>query len=513
MTTMDNPAPGGLKPNPVPQAEPSSGQNPDTKASEQNLDSLFFNIMPKDKGQGPLVEARLKLDAPSSQTAPEPEAKPSASASQIFKKYKLYLGIGLAVIAIGIGLYFAVSLLGGLGYKSENILATNPPVTPTAKPSPAPAPQAQPTAGFTTPQTWRDKYFPGCTDITLCGDNADPDRDGLSNLEEYNLGTDPNNPDSDQDGLADGDEQHVFGSNPLKSHTAGNPKFSDADYIKGGFSFSNDKPMTSAQIASITAKMQQYGLHYVTIATLGDVLNKLYKFSAQSASSTPGGGSTDQPPSGSTASSSSDQTLSAEQDRDAQRTNTIKNIEIALVGFQADNKTYPQVSDFSTMFENIRPYLKVATDPKDPLNKAPYVYAYVPTADGSDFTLSFYSEVANQLIKKHAADAVRDANAAEAAVYDNQRENDLENLRTALLLYSQKNVAGNQDYVFPTTAKYKTALVPDFLSQIPKDPKTSADYQYQVSGTFNSFTLKTLLDNPDPGTTGYMCNQDGCQSY
>ena len=34
----------------------------------------------------------------------------------------------------------------------------------------------------------------------------DPDRDGLTNLQEFDLGTDPRNPDSDGDGLADGEE-------------------------------------------------------------------------------------------------------------------------------------------------------------------------------------------------------------------------------------------------------------------------------------------------------------------
>jgi hypothetical protein len=127
--------------------------------------------------------------------------------------------------------------------------------------------------------------------------------------------------------------------------------------------------------------------------------------------------------------------------------------------------------------------------------------------------LSFYSEVAGQPISKNAADAVRDANNEQSAIYDNQRETDLESIRTALLLYSQNNAAGGQDYVFPTKDKYKTAIVPQYISVIPVDPKTGAAYDYEVSPTFNTFTLKTLLDNPPTGATGYMCNQDNCQNY
>src|SRR5215471_5841346 len=48
----------------------------------------------------------------------------------------------------------------------------------------------------------------------------DPDRDGLTNLQEYLLGTDPHNPDSDGDGLTDGQEV-ALGTNPLLVDTDG----------------------------------------------------------------------------------------------------------------------------------------------------------------------------------------------------------------------------------------------------------------------------------------------------
>jgi outer membrane protein OmpA-like peptidoglycan-associated protein len=49
--------------------------------------------------------------------------------------------------------------------------------------------------------------------------NNDPDNDGLLNDEEKKLGTDPYNPDTDGDGLTDGDEVHKYRTNPLKKDT------------------------------------------------------------------------------------------------------------------------------------------------------------------------------------------------------------------------------------------------------------------------------------------------------
>ncbi len=61
--------------------------------------------------------------------------------------------------------------------------------------------------------------------------DADDDKDGLTNAEEEKLGTDPNNPDTDGDGLIDGEEVKVYHTNPLNPDTDGDG-LKDGDEVK-----------------------------------------------------------------------------------------------------------------------------------------------------------------------------------------------------------------------------------------------------------------------------------------
>ncbi|MCG3146937.1 MAG: hypothetical protein PCFJNLEI_00372 [Verrucomicrobiae bacterium] len=73
------------------------------------------------------------------------------------------------------------------------------------------------TLGDGIPKEWRAFYFGG--DGTTTNGNScaacDADSDGLSNLVEFSLGTDPTYADTDGDGLADGAEVNTHGTNPL----------------------------------------------------------------------------------------------------------------------------------------------------------------------------------------------------------------------------------------------------------------------------------------------------------
>ena len=67
---------------------------------------------------------------------------------------------------------------------------------------------------------WEVQYGFNPYDSTVNDTDADPDHDGLSNSEEYLLGTDPCNPDTDGDGRSDGAE-NSFGTDACKFDTDG----------------------------------------------------------------------------------------------------------------------------------------------------------------------------------------------------------------------------------------------------------------------------------------------------
>lgn len=475
---------------------------------------LFYNVMPKISGpKDELIPQALSVEEPVSQAV----SKPQSNLMGKIKKYRLTIILVAVIIVLGGGAYYYFTQQA-LKEEQQTLLnlknSVHAPSTSTTTPE---------TTSAMLDKNWQKNFFGSetCSHTDVCGDAADPDQDGLTNAEEYKLGTDPNNPDSDNDGLADGDEVHVFGSDPKSANSGSDKSYSDIDYVKGGYDFSTGQKLSPEQIKQINQKMTQYKLHEPTKKNLKDVLTTFYNYTEQPsviglpvATSTASSTLPSAPvPAATSTASTTTGSILEQSDRDAQRTAAIQNIGIALIKYHDDTKEYPATSDFNVMFKMIKPYLKVATRADDPINKTPYVYGYAVINNGSDYTLSFYSEVAGQLIKKHAADAQKALSADQANAYDDKRKNDLESLRNAMLLYSAQNAAGNQDYVFPPEEKYKTEISPKYIAQIPVDPKTGLDYEYQVSDSFDTFTLKTVLDSPAKGTTGYLCNQDECRNY
>ncbi len=67
-------------------------------------------------------------------------------------------------------------------------------------------------------------------DQILFGQGVDSDKDGLDDVREKEIGTNPQNPDTDNDGLTDGDEVIIYKTNPLNPDTDGDG-LSDGDEI------------------------------------------------------------------------------------------------------------------------------------------------------------------------------------------------------------------------------------------------------------------------------------------
>jgi outer membrane protein OmpA-like peptidoglycan-associated protein/opacity protein-like surface antigen len=85
---------------------------------------------------------------------------------------------------------------------------------------------------YKIPNTTNDGYIHFGIGISFSKEslNSDKDKDGLTLRDELALGTDPNNPDTDADGINDGDEVHKYHTNPLKADTDGDG-LSDYDEI------------------------------------------------------------------------------------------------------------------------------------------------------------------------------------------------------------------------------------------------------------------------------------------
>jgi hypothetical protein len=92
---------------------------------------------------------------------------------------------------------------------------------------------------YAFPPPDRDNDFDGLTNhreksvYHTNPDDPDTDHDGLADRDEIELGTSPLNADTDGDGLADGDETRRFGSNPL-AKDSDNDGLDDMDEVRRG---------------------------------------------------------------------------------------------------------------------------------------------------------------------------------------------------------------------------------------------------------------------------------------
>lgn len=469
---------------------------PNSNPDSEQAGETFYNVMPQD-GSGPQVFSQPETP----QTMTDTSAGESTTFTLPHSNRKVVM---ITVVVI------VVAILGAFGYfgyryaqQHKNTVAVN---ENTDQPTNTEQPPAN--KDVTTPPDWQSRYFSAevCADMNVCADSADPDRDGLSNLEEYNTKTDPNNADSDADGLSDGDEVHVFGGSPLTDRTNSAEEYKDSDYAKGGYDITTNVKYSETQLRDIKSKIKDKGLHQPTIKTLGADNLKQYDFTDTSGTV----------PDSSSIDSSIDQSPTAKLARDTSRSASIQKIAGGLIKYKAAKGTYPDTADFNEMVTKVKSYIGVATNYADPINKDKYVYGYVTASGNQDFTLLYFSETQNLVIKYTSQQAELDQIKNNASANDDKRLHDVENLARALGIYSDAHtdVNSTQGHVFPTDATYKAELVDQkYITEIPKDPRTGQDYVYEAGEHYDTFTLKAVFDNPPKGQTGYLCNQEECHNY
>lgn len=176
------------------------------------------------------VSAPAPMAAPASPPQPLPSSEGRESAAGHMSGTKLLL------IIVG-----TVVVVGAAGYLSYTLLGSKEPVVPQEQ---APAP----TGGRLTPEEVNlggiapvvPEPTPAVVEVPepIVPEpvvvEVDTDKDGLSDVEEARLGTDPLQNDTDQDGLNDREEVVIYKTNPLVSDTDGDT-FLDGSEVRNGY--------------------------------------------------------------------------------------------------------------------------------------------------------------------------------------------------------------------------------------------------------------------------------------
>jgi Bacterial TSP3 repeat len=115
-----------------------------------------------------------------------------------------------------------------------------------------------------------------CKAVLKCGEKADPDNDGLLNIEEYNFQTDPLSPDTDNDGISDGDETKVYYTDPTRKDSD-NDTYEDGDEITNCYD-----PITATSNKLSTARKSQINSIVATVPIHKSTIDKLKKAGATS---------------------------------------------------------------------------------------------------------------------------------------------------------------------------------------------------------------------------------------
>jgi len=227
-------APQNLPTEPVDMYAGVEGEQGGGAPAEHAPDALDAGLLKKKMPGGPVSAADLN----------------SAMQPQVYKMKEPILGkVILALVVIAV-----LAALGIGGWWVYNNMLKQPAAgLQTTAPAENQTPAAQiPAAAEVTPTTAPSTEVPAATtsatttaatstiteqinnDNILFGASVDTDKDGLPDVREKQLGTDPKNPDTDADGLSDGDEVLIWKTDPLNPDTDGDG-YSDGTEVRNGY--------------------------------------------------------------------------------------------------------------------------------------------------------------------------------------------------------------------------------------------------------------------------------------
>ncbi len=131
------------------------------------------------------------------------------------------------ILIIAVSVIIFAGVLGFGGYWVYNNVLKPKPLSPMLNINAVPLPQSA--APVPAPEVVAPQPVQSAPQLVV-----DSDNDGLTDAEEKALGTDPFNPDTDGDGLFDGEEVKVYKTDPLNPDTDGDG-FKDGAEVKAGY--------------------------------------------------------------------------------------------------------------------------------------------------------------------------------------------------------------------------------------------------------------------------------------
>lgn len=219
---------------PIPPKEVSAPQEPDDMFAD--IDKEVSN-QPVGRPATPI--APLGGSTSANQQAPRPGATPIAnSAPKSYAQEKTSGSKSKIIIAIIAGVVILAAIGVGAWYGYTTFFAPDQVIVNTNLNAALNTNNTNNTNNSNTATNENSNTAAVNSNINVNGTiverTVDTDGDGMSDKEEGLYGTDPNSPDSDNDGLTDRDEIKVFETDPNNSDTDAD-SFSDGDEVRAGY--------------------------------------------------------------------------------------------------------------------------------------------------------------------------------------------------------------------------------------------------------------------------------------